>query len=321
MTMTSLQIRLGGHLDAESWARRHAAGQVPDRWPYGLDRLAGHGFALSAADPYQGGTVGRQAARVARGLGHYEWLETARMESQAAGAELCVCWDERIGVPSALLGRVPVATGVIALTDRGAAQRRVAGAALRRAHQVWALSTAQLPLLRDEAGVPAGRLHHLLFGIDCDFFTPGDAQPRPGLVASAGNDQHRDHATVVRAMALVRRRVPDARLEIATHHPIEVPADLGIRHPQLSHGDLRELYRRSQVVVVDRAIAGEAALVAHLEGLLGAKVHGISVRRLDLVDETTSVEVRYEVPRPSSTGATATAGTTVPTEATSGWSE
>lgn len=250
MTMTSLQIRLGGHLDAESWARRHAAGQVPDRWPYGLDRLAGHGFALSAADPYQGGTVGRQAARVARGLGHYEWLETARMESQAAGAELCVCWDERIGVPSALLGRVPVATGVIALTDRGAAQRRVAGAALRRAHQVWALSTAQLPLLRDEAGVPAGRLHHLLFGIDCDFFTPGDAQPRPGLVASAGNDQHRDHATVVRAMALVRRRVPDARLEIATHHPIEVPADLGIRHPQLSHGDLRELYRRSQVVVV-----------------------------------------------------------------------
>ena len=51
-------------------------------------------------------------------------------------------------------------------------------------------------------------------------------------------------------MALVRRRVPDARLEIATHHPIEVPADLGIRHPQLSHGDLRELYRRSQVVVV-----------------------------------------------------------------------
>lgn len=88
-------------------------------------------------------------------------------------------------------------------------------------------------------------------------------------------------------------------------------------------GDSPRLLRRyrSQVVVVDRAIADEAALVAHLEGLLGAKVHGISVRRLDLVDETTSVEVRYEVPRPSSTGATATAGTTVPTEATSGWSE
>lgn len=250
MTMTSVQIRLGGHLDAESWARRYAAGQVPDRWPYGLDRLAKHGYTVSAAAPYQGGTVGRQAARAARGLGHYEWLEAARMGGPAAGAGLCLCWDERVGVPSALLGHVPVATGVIALTDRSAAQRRIAGAALRKAHRVWALSTAQLPVLRDEAGIPADRLHHLLFGIDSDFFTPGETQPQPGLVVSAGNDRHRDHATVVRAMTLVRRGVPDARLEIATHHPVEVPADLGVRHPQLSHGDLRELYRRSQVVVV-----------------------------------------------------------------------
>lgn len=70
---------------------------------------------------------------------------------------------------------------------------------------------------------------------------------------------------------------------------------------------------RSQVVVVDRAIADEPALVAHLENLLGAKVHGVSVRRLDLVNETTSVEVRYELPR------TSPAGVTVPTEATDGW--
>jgi hypothetical protein len=81
-------------------------------------------------------------------------------------------------------------------------------------------------------------------------------------------------------------------------------------------GDNPRLLRRyrSQVVVVDRAIADEAALVAHLEGLLAARVHGVAVQRLDLVNDTTWVEVRYELPR---TGA----AVTVPTEAAAGWAE
>ncbi len=69
---------------------------------------------------------------------------------------------------------------------------------------------------------------------------------------------------------------------------------------------------RNQVVVVDRAIADEAALVAHLEGLLRARVHAVSVQRLDLVNDTTSVEVRYELTRAD------TEPITVPTEA-AGW--
>ena len=58
-------------------------------------------------------------------------------------------------------------------------------------------------------------------------------------------------------------------------------------HPGLFHQ-----YRR-QVVVLDVALADEAALVAHLEGLLRARVHRVSVQRLDLVNDTTCVEVRY----------------------------
>ena len=62
-------------------------------------------------------------------------------------------------------------------------------------------------------------------------------------------------------------------------------------------GDSPRLLRRyrQQVIVLDRAIADETALIAHLEGLLGARVHGISVQQLDLVDDTTTVDVWYQL--------------------------
>jgi hypothetical protein len=55
---------------------------------------------------------------------------------------------------------------------------------------------------------------------------------------------------------------------------------------------------RSQAIVLDRAIVDEAALVSHLETLLGARVRGASVQRVDLVNDTTWVDVRYDAPRP-----------------------
>ncbi|MBU5424138.1 DUF4956 domain-containing protein [Cellulomonas hominis] len=60
-------------------------------------------------------------------------------------------------------------------------------------------------------------------------------------------------------------------------------------------GDHPRLLRRyrQQVLVLDHAIADHAALVAHLEQLLGARVHGVTVQRLDLVDDTTVVDVRF----------------------------
>lgn len=58
-------------------------------------------------------------------------------------------------------------------------------------------------------------------------------------------------------------------------------------HPRLLRG-----YQR-QVMVLDSAIVDRVALVAHLEQLLGARVYSASVQRLDLVNDTTWVEVRY----------------------------
>ena len=52
---------------------------------------------------------------------------------------------------------------------------------------------------------------------------------------------------------------------------------------------------REQTIIVDRAFTDEPALVAHVEGTLGARVHHATVTRLDLVNDTTTVHVRYDV--------------------------
>lgn len=65
------------------------------------------------------------------------------------------------------------------------------------------------------------------------------------------------------------------------------------------HPNLYPRYRQ-QNMVIDRAFTDEALLVAHLQALLSAKkIHQVRVRKVDLVHDTTSLEVRYEVPRVS----------------------
>ncbi|WP_447006781.1 DUF4956 domain-containing protein [Saccharothrix isguenensis] len=74
-------------------------------------------------------------------------------------------------------------------------------------------------------------------------------------------------------------------------------------------GDHKRLFRhyRHQVLVLDTAMTDHVALVAHLEQLLHARVHAVNVQRLDLVNETTVVDVRYAL-----TARGLTAGTGAP---------
>lgn len=54
-----------------------------------------------------------------------------------------------------------------------------------------------------------------------------------------------------------------------------------------------------QVVVLDQAVTDERELVSRLELLLDAKVNRVTPIRVDLVDDTTTVEVHYALaPRP-----------------------
>ncbi|BBH67984.1 DUF4956 domain-containing protein [Actinoplanes sp. OR16] len=63
-------------------------------------------------------------------------------------------------------------------------------------------------------------------------------------------------------------------------------------------GDHPRLFRtyHRQVVVLDTALTDRMALITQLERILGARVHAATVERVDLVNETTVVEVRYSYP-------------------------
>lgn len=67
-------------------------------------------------------------------------------------------------------------------------------------------------------------------------------------------------------------------------------------------GDSPRLFRqyRQQVIVLDTAYTDETALHAALERMLGARVHRVTVQHLDLVNDSTTVEVRYQVTEPTS---------------------
>jgi hypothetical protein len=75
------------------------------------------------------------------------------------------------------------------------------------------------------------------------------------------------------------------------------PALMGAVLVALAIGDSPRLFARYRVqsMTLDVAYTDEALLVARLEELLGARVHRVKVRRVDLVEATTTVEVRYEL--------------------------
>ncbi|MCB9403991.1 MAG: DUF4956 domain-containing protein [Microthrixaceae bacterium] len=62
-------------------------------------------------------------------------------------------------------------------------------------------------------------------------------------------------------------------------------------------GDHPRLFSRyrHQVITLDRAYPDEDEARTHLEQLLGATVHNLIIRNLDLVRDTTVVDVRYQL--------------------------
>lgn len=63
-------------------------------------------------------------------------------------------------------------------------------------------------------------------------------------------------------------------------------------------GDHPSLFNQSrhQAVNLDAAFTDERLLVARLESLLGGTVQRVKVKKVDLVNDTTAVDVRYRLP-------------------------
>ncbi|WP_432561324.1 glycosyltransferase family 4 protein [Kineococcus sp. SYSU DK003] len=226
----------------KGWPQRHAQGLVPDRFPYGLDRLADHDLEPRLLDVGVPRPLERASGKLLDGL---------RFGRSWRGTGPLLTWEERLGVPAlaAVGGSRPVVSGVVWATDGGsAAAQAVTRRYLRRAGRLFVLSTAQLPVL-ERWGLRAPQVQYVPQGIDTDFWTERPVAAATGTVASVGNDRHRDYATLAAAWPQILRADPGADLTVATTR--EVAAGPRSRTVQLDHVALREqVYRRAAVVVV-----------------------------------------------------------------------
>jgi glycosyltransferase involved in cell wall biosynthesis len=291
-------VELIHYLDADAWPARNAAGEVPNATPFGIDELRAHGVDV-AFRPVRNGPIFRRVARRVRNrLGELEYLEALASQRNRLrrSADVVLAWDEFTGIPAAAMTRLPgsppVVSGVQLLTDpagRSKAFLKRARAALNRMEAVFVQSHGQIPVLRDEWGVPEHKLKFVPFGIDGQWFRPIDGEVDRTLVASVGDDPHRDHETLIKAVSEVRRRLPETRLELATQLDVDLPAEFGTLHRGHLGPKRRQYYGQAAVVAVathpnihgsgmsvilEAMACGRPYVVTASEGLEGYLKHG-----------------------------------------------
>jgi glycosyltransferase involved in cell wall biosynthesis len=252
-------VELSHHLDAHAWPERHAAGEVPNIMPFGLDALAKHGFDVSFRPSLKGRVPRRVARAIHARYENVEWVESAAAlgSHEYRRADVVLCWTEFKGIPAgfraALSGSPPVVMGAAHLTDPAHRTPRFLWAArhaLDQMHTIFVHSKAMIPVLRDFWGLDGVRLEHVPFGVDSEFFLPSTGPISRDVVVSVGDDPARDHETLIRAVTRVRERRPSVCLQLATNLPVDVPSDLGLLIGENLGPRRPEFYGRAAAVAV-----------------------------------------------------------------------
>ena len=235
----------------QQWARKFAAGNVPEMSPYGMHRIGKHDIDLVTREQPRG------IRRIVNGLGYrvdrLHWGNAADPATRSR-VDVSIAWDERTGIPISLTrsrrGNVPLLSGCIWVTDQKQ-PRDYHVRALRRMDAVFVNSTAQVKPLR-ELGIREERIHCFPMGIAPEFFRPGDYTQRGCGVFSVGHDVHRDYPTLLQSVSEVRRRsgLSDVRLTLVAKDAVTVPQDLGVLIPYAPAWQLREHYRQAAVVAI-----------------------------------------------------------------------
>ncbi|HEY4022059.1 MAG TPA: glycosyltransferase family 4 protein [Pseudonocardiaceae bacterium] len=243
-------------LDVPDWSARYRRGEVPDLTPYGLHQLADADLTVDYRAPLRGAALGWLARKVRGRLGQTEVVAEAlgMTRERRRGADVLLCMDERTGLPAALTPNAPPVVSGLAWLESprnlNRAHATLASRALKRMAAVFTQTPGLAPELVDGWDLPPERVHEITLGIDADFYT---RQPWPvgsRVVASAGDDRLRDHATLISSIRLLRTAGIDATLELATTSPVDLPAELGMLHARRMGGEMRHVYRRSTVVAV-----------------------------------------------------------------------
>ncbi|GGD00068.1 hypothetical protein GCM10011512_28660 [Tersicoccus solisilvae] len=239
-----LEVVFPPQLDPTAWQRRHAVGEVPSRWPYGLDGLRAWASRTTPRTLPPSGSLRARAGRL---------LPRVTAAPRPGTRDIGMCWDENVAVAMTRLARRPeMFCGVIWVTDRhgppdGAARATLH--ALRAMTGVWVISRAQVEPLRELVGPDGPRVSFVRFGVDGRFFGLQPYPDRP-VVVSLGNDRHRDVETTLAALRLVKQRRPATELVVQTRSAAPGSVDGMTVVDRLTHRQVRELYGRASVVAV-----------------------------------------------------------------------
>lgn len=273
-----VHVDLADELDVADWSARHARGEVPDVVPYGLDKLSAHGITTEFRRPLHG-RAAEVAAKVRGRTRQIDFLSMAGwgLRPQRRSADAALSWDERTGIPAALLpGGPPVVSGAVWLDDRTALSgplRALADRALHRMGAVFCCCEPTRGLVEQQWRLPQGRVHRITMGVDERFYRPLPPPVVPGVVVSVGDDRRRDHAQLIRVVEQVARSGVPAQLELATtQKQVEVPGHLGVVHRRRMEGDILDLYGRGSVVAIAlRPGAGVFGITVALEAMACAR--------------------------------------------------
>jgi glycosyltransferase involved in cell wall biosynthesis len=256
MSESSTSFVFPSERDIPAWERRHAAGEVPGLWPYGLHELGSYTDrleAVSAGEPSRASVLRSRARRLLPGRpGPRRQAGDNRGDGpRDSRRDIGLTWDENAARRMYLEHRHDeMYSGVIWVTDilaRGGdigTMRSV----LRELNGLWVISRGQQAAVERLVGDDGPPVGFFRFGVDETFFTPAPPAERP-FVLSVGGDRDRDTATLFAALDEVKRRAPDAEIVVQTSS--ELPAPSGVtKLARVSHSELAALYRRASVVAL-----------------------------------------------------------------------
>jgi hypothetical protein len=241
------------------------AGTAPTEFLFGAIELenSGHDIRQYEVDPdLLGSRIGRRVVDAGAGAGHLP-------PHLAAG----VLAGTRRLLPALRAADVVVATttgtamALATWSRAGLLRRPLVGIVAGMLNHPWrpTRTFTTLPLLRRMQIVLYGpgelegmralelgdRIHVVPFGVDAEFWTPGETVPRREVLA-IGNDGHRDWTTLVAAAPNI-----SAPVRILTRHPRPdgLPPNVSWERADwytqiLSDEEVRERYRHAAVVVV-----------------------------------------------------------------------
>ncbi|WP_273652139.1 glycosyltransferase family 4 protein [Cellulomonas fimi] len=265
-TRTAVEVVFRAERDVASWEARHARGEVPGRWPYGLDLLARTGATVTTANLPEPTRADRVRAL----------LRSAVPHPGRSRHDVGIAWDENLARRMLVLSpHARMYAGAIWLTDAleiDPSSERVRGAldVLRRMDGVFVNSSAQVEPLQAALGRSGPPVSFFTFGVDHEFFSAQPPAPAP-LVVSVGGDRDRDPTTLFAALSRVHEARPD--VEIVVQNASDVPAPPGVtKVPRLSHTELRDLYARASVVAIaTRPNLHMSGLTVSLESMATAR--------------------------------------------------